>query len=103
MFGLFDESFRYDSTLRKSQDPHKGSWRREGKRIVFGPEYAAAVLDQEQNFVNRGYTKESAALAEWIVGLSGEELRKNFPEAVTDAEPFRKIRERTEPFRSSPR
>lgn len=84
--GFFSPDFRYDATLRSASN--KASYRREGKTIVFGPEYAAAVLDQERSFLRSGASADGAASAEWVVGLSGKRLREEFPSAVHDAQPY---------------
>lgn len=89
MFGLFQPAFRYDPSLRASREPNGANWRREGKTIVFGPEYAANVLDQEQGFFESGSTAEAAENAMWIMGVSAKDLRKDFPSAIVDAQEFR--------------
>ncbi|MEK9155620.1 MAG: hypothetical protein AAB839_03135 [Patescibacteria group bacterium] len=58
---------------------------------MFGPEYAARVLDQEQAFLDAGDPEGVAEWTAWVVGLSPAELRKKFPAAIQDAEPFREI------------
>jgi len=89
MFGFFQPAFRYDPSLRASSEPNGADWRREGKTVVFGPEYAAHVLDQEQGFFESGSTAEVAESAMWIMGISAKELRKDFPSAIADAQEFR--------------
>ncbi len=89
MFGLFQPAFRYDANLRASSEPNGANWRRDGKTVVFGPEYAANVLDQEQGFFESGLTAEAAENAMWVMGVSAKELRKDFPTAISDAQKFR--------------
>lgn len=89
MFGFFQPAFRYDSALRKEQQSPPATWRREGKTLVFGPEYAANVLDQEQTSITRGTLPEHAQHEEWVMGISAAQLRKEFSQAVIDAQQFR--------------
>lgn len=108
MFGFFQPGFRYDPTLRREQQNPQANWRREGKTIVFGPEYAANVLDQEQGFLEGGAGKETAENALWVMGVSAAQLRTEFPEAVADAKAFRsseteKQRIRTTEWSEKPR
>lgn len=84
MFGFSRPSFRYDSTLRRTQ-ASPASWRRDGNTFVFGPDYVAAVLAQEQRFA-KDFSAERAADAEWIGGVSAAMLRKDFPEAIREYE-----------------
>ncbi len=86
MFGAFQPAFRYDASLRKASQPNGASWRMEGKTVVFGPEYARAVLAQEQSFLDGGAPQEIAESAAWVKGLSAKELRTQFPEALADLE-----------------
>ncbi len=108
MFGFLQPDFRYDSTLRKEQQNPPANWRREGKTVVFGPEYAAHVLDQEQGFLEGGSPKEVAEQAMWVMGVSAAQLRKEFPQAIADAQQFRlsesaKERIRTTEWSEKPR
>lgn len=83
---FFAPAFRYDPSFRASS--HGANWRREGQTVIFGPEYAAAVLNQEKSHVRSGVDTRAAAQAEWVVGLSAKELREQFPSAVHDAQQF---------------
>ncbi len=86
MFGFFQPVFRYDSTLRREQQSPTATWRREGKTVVFGPEYAANVLNQEQGSIKHGTSSEHAQHEEWVMGVSASRLREEFPQAVVDAQ-----------------
>jgi len=99
MFGLFQPAFRYDPNLRATTEPNGARWRREGKTIVFGPEYAANVLDQEQGFLESGSAAEVAENAMWVMGVSAKELRRDFPSAVSDAKEFRMSEEEKKFYR----
>ena len=88
--GFFSPTYTYDPALLAKNDPNGARWLRDGDTVIFGPEYAAAVLDQEQAFLKSGISELEASRAEWIAGLSGKELRTTFPEAVAHAQKFRK-------------
>lgn len=89
MFGFLQPAFRYDASLRREQQNPPANWRREGKTLVFGPEYAANVLDQEQGSIEHGSPADRAQHEEWIMGVSAAQLRKEFPQAIVDAQQFR--------------
>jgi len=64
------------------------TWRREGGVVVFGPECAAAILDQERVMIASGIEKAEAGALQGVSGLTADQLRKDFPEAVRDAQEF---------------
>jgi hypothetical protein len=92
MFGFSSLVFQYDPAMNDAQtreNPWGKSWKKVGNTVFFGPVYAARVLDQEESFIRSGAAASEAARAQWVIGLSAEQLRQRFPQAVDDAQKFR--------------
>ncbi|MEK7632244.1 MAG: hypothetical protein AAB473_00445 [Patescibacteria group bacterium] len=103
MFGLLQPAFRYDPTLLSKTEPGNKRWRYEGKTVVFGPEYAAGILDEERMLLRTDRSAEGAGLASGMLGITAHELRETFPEAVRDAKVFQYTEEKIdEIFRKAP-
>lgn len=95
MFGFLQPAFRYDPNLLSKKDPglakndpSRKRWRHEGKTVVFGPEYAAGILDEERILLRSGRSADAASLASGVLGITAHELRESFPDAVRDAKQF---------------